>query len=570
MRLRTHGRLSLTLIMLLLATGCTGGGQEDARQDAAADPIRGGTLRVVNDAPIEHFDNGFAYSLDAWTMARLYLRTLYSWKSGVPAEQANDPVPDIAAGPPTISEDRLTYTFKLRPDVRYAPPVNRAVKAEDFIYAVERQLDPKLTSGNPYNTVIKGVQEFVQGKAKTISGMKAMDDTTLQITLAQPASDFLSIIALPFYAPVPAEHASKYQPQIEYSKNLRNAGPYFIEKWTPSKSFTLRRNPNWNPVTDPLRKAYVDRIEVREGVPPDAALQETETRNSDVPNSPPPVADRQRLANDPDLSKRFITPLNGCIRYLTLQTDNGPTAKLQVRQAINYAVDKEAIVRALGGRLAAEPATTILPPTLAGYQKYDLYPSPGNRGDPVKAKQLLAQAGYPDGVTVTMVSDSSGDGPAILTSLSESLGKAGIKIKNKAYGYPAILSESLQLPSKAAEHQIGQGGFCPDYPGNGARTLIGVLLDGRKITPQFNNNFGNYNSPKTNRLIDQAIAAPTKDTAAAIWAETDKQAMQDAAWVPLTYDKRGIFWSDRVKGAEFSSWVAGLDLANLWLDPNKP
>ena len=76
---------------------------------------------------------------------------------------------------------------------------------------------------------------------------------------------------------------------------------------------------------------------------------------------------------------------------------------------------------------------------------------------------------------------------------------------------------------------MGQAAWCPDWPGNGARTFMGVLLDGRKITPQGNNNYGDYNSEKTNQLIDQALTAADKNAAAAAWAAADKQAMTDAA-----------------------------------------
>jgi peptide/nickel transport system substrate-binding protein len=573
MRLEKLRRLGLVLVVLaLLTAGCAGedegGGGDD---QAAGEPVTGGTLRIVNETDVDYWDTGSAYTVNTWTFARLYVRTLYNWDGTKPHEQATDPVPDIAAGPPTVSDDRLTYTFKLRPDVKYAPPVDRAVKADDFIYAVERQFNKQFPSPNPYNTVIKGVKEFSEGKADTISGMRAVDDTTLEITLVQPASDFLSIMATNFYAPIPEEYASKYKPQTDYSKVYRGAGPYYLENWTPNKSATFVRNPNWVAASDPLRKAYVDKVEIRFGVDQNAAQQQIESGDADLSvDNEPPSQDLQRLSTDPTLSKQFTAPIDGCTRYLTLQTDSGPTAKLEVRQAINYAVDKQAIVRVVGGKIAAEPSTTVLTPPLVGYQKYDLYPTPDNRGDPAKAKELLTQAGYPNGVTVTMVSQSSGEGPKILTSLQESLGRAGIKIKNKAMPYPAVYTDSLQLTSKKAEHQIGQAAWCPDWPGNGARTFMGALLDGRKIVPQGNNNYGDYNNDKTNQLIDQALAAPDKNAAGAAWAAADKQAMTDAAWVPLTYDKRGKFYSSRVKNYNYSWWVTNADFANLWLDPNTP
>jgi peptide/nickel transport system substrate-binding protein len=573
MRLGKLRRLGLLLAVLAIITaGCAGEEEGGGGGDQAlGEPVRGGTLRVVNEEDTDYWDTGSAYTVTSWTFARLHVRTLYSFDINAPEDKAHEPVPDLAAGPPTVSDDRLTYTFKLRPDVKYAPPVNRAVKAQDFIYAVERQYNKQFPSPNPYNSIFKGADEFGEGKADSISGLKAIDDTTLEITLAQPASDFLSIMATNFYAPVPEEYASKYKPQTDYSKVYRGAGPYYLEKWTPGKSATFVRNPNWDAATDPLRKAYVDKVEVRIGVDQNAAQQQIESGDADVSvDNEPPTVDLQRLANDPTLSKRFTAPPDGCIDYLTLQTDNGPTAKLEVRQAINYAVDKQAIVRAIGGSLAAEPATTVLTPPLLGFQKYDLYPSPDNRGDPAKAKELLTKAGYPNGVTINMVSQTSGNGPKILTSVQESLGRAGIKLKVKTLNYPAVYTDNLQLTAKASEHQIGQAAWCPDWPGNGARSFMGVLLDGRKITPQGNNNYGSYNSEKTNQLIDQALAATDTQAAGAAWSQADKQAMTDAAWVPLDYSKRGHFWSERLKNYKYSDWVINADYTNIWLDPNTP
>jgi peptide/nickel transport system substrate-binding protein len=569
MRTTLGWRRAALLVLVLALAGCAGSQEDPSGSEDA--PLRGGTLRILDSGSVADLDSHSAYTQTNLALMRLYVRTLYSWDSGRPPDQANQPVPDIAAAPPEVSGDGLNYTFKLRAGVRYGPPMEREVTARDFVYAVERQLDERFPSPNSYSTIIKGVQEVIDGRARRISGMRAVDDSTLQITLTQPANDFLSILALPFFAPVPEEHASNYDPGPDYSKAYVGAGPYRLQEWKQGKSVVFTRNPNWDPATDPLRTAHVDRVEVRESIDRAVIQQMIEADDGDLSlDASPPAADLQRLVGDPTLSKRFTAPIDGCARYLTLQTDNGPTAELEVRQAVNLAIDKEAIVRAVGGSLVAEPATTILPPTLVGYQRYDLYPTPNHRGDPDKAKQLLAAARYPDGVTINVVSDASEDGQRILTSMQASLGRADIRLKNKSYSFPAILSESLMLPSKAAEHQIGQSSFCPDYPGNGARSFFGVLLDGRNINPQQNPNFGNYDSATTNRLIDKALAAPDVESAAAAWAEADKQAMRDAAWVPLTSDMRAKVWSERVRNYQYSVWVSNGDLANLWLNPTSP
>ena len=326
---RPPRRLGLVVLLLVLTAAC-GGRQGD---DGAADvnPVRGGTLRILSAAPVDSADTHSAYTAPAWALMRLHVRTLYSWRGDVPATDGQQPVPDLAAGPPTISDDRRTYTFTLRDNVRYGPPVKRPVVATDFVYAVERQLDSQYPAPHSYNNVIKGTREFGEGRANTISGMKAVDDTTLRITLVQPAPDFLRIVSLPFFAPVPKEYASRFKPGTDYSKAPPvGTGPYQLEEWTPNKSAAYVRNENWVSSTDPLRKAYVDRVEVRMGLDPAAIQQRLEAGAADLSlDAAPPPADLPRLTNDPELAKRFIAPLSGCVSYLSLQTDNGPTAKAQ-------------------------------------------------------------------------------------------------------------------------------------------------------------------------------------------------------------------------------------------------
>ena len=130
-----------------------------------------------------------------------------------PPEKKTDPVPDIASGPPQVSADRRTYTFTLRPGVRYAPPVNREVTATDFITAIQRLYDDRASpsQGPVYADLIAGASRFGAGKTRSISGLAAPNPHTLQVTLVQPAGDFLSILSLPYFAPVPGEYAASYQ-----------------------------------------------------------------------------------------------------------------------------------------------------------------------------------------------------------------------------------------------------------------------------------------------------------------------------------------------------------------------
>jgi peptide/nickel transport system substrate-binding protein len=561
------------LAVVLLAAACDGGRPADrATGRGAGRGVKGGTLRVLNASDVEALDPGLAYGVADLTLLRGMVRTLYSFDTRLEGERAAVPVPDLSDGPYQLSADGRTYTFRLRRGVRYAPPVEREVRAGDFVYAVERQFDRRHPSPDPYASLIQGVDAFAAGRARTISGLKAVDDHTLRITLEQPATDFPSILTLPFFSPVPEEYASRFPPGPSYARHVVGSGPYTLASYQPGERIELVRNENWDPRTDPLRSGWVDAITVQIGATAADIQRAVEQGDADLnlDSIPPPNSDLRRLSSDPDLAGRFAVETTGCVHYLSLQMDAGPTRDRRVRQAVNLAIDRQAVVLALGGRFAGEPASTILSPTLAGYSAFDLYPSPEARGDPDRARRLLAEAGYPNGVTLTYVGQSTGRGPALLAALQVALTRAGIRLNPTTYPGYQVYTRSLRLQAKKDEHQVGAARWCPDFPGNGSRSFIGVLLDGRKITETSNNNYGNYANPKVNSMIDQAYAATDPAARDALWAQIDRLLMEDAAWAPLVYDREAFFWSSRVRNWTFTPWLSNPDLANLWLDPNTP
>jgi peptide/nickel transport system substrate-binding protein len=559
---------ALALVVALAASACGGGGGTGGTSDQGGNPVKGGTLRIYNQNDVDFLDTALGYYTVTLALQRAYARTLYSWDISKTGDAHTIPVPDLSDGPAKVSGNNTVFAFKIRKGVRWAPPATGEVTPDDFVYAIERMYDKTNPSpGQSYSNLIKGADEFAAGKAKTISGIVASGDT-VTYTLKKPAPDFLSIVALPFFAPVPRSYASKYKVGPDYGKHIVGSGPYTLKSYTPEKSIELIRNSNWDPATDPLRKAWVDKIEMRIGLEPDAIQQAIERGDADLSlDSQPPNAALQRLINDPELKKRFAVETTGCIRYFALGTDPraGSISDVRVRQAVNYAIDKIAIQRVRGGPLAGDPASTILTPTLLGYQKYDLYPSQDNKGDPVKAKQLLAQAGFPNGITLTYVGPDSGKGDAVNTAVQASLARANIKLKIRKLAGSSVYTDSLQKTADRAKHQIGQAGWCPDYPGDGTRSFMVPLVDGRSIQPTGNNNYGEYNNAAVNAKIDQALAEPDRGKRAALWSEIDGQAMKDAIWAPFLYDKTQFFWSTRVHNWKYTSWGANPELPAIWL-----
>jgi ABC-type transport system substrate-binding protein len=554
----------LALGLALLGAACS-----TPQRDASGDGVRGGTLQVLSADPDVTLDTTVFYYAP---IARAYARTLYGYNLAGPPEQATVPVPDIASGPPQLSADRRTYTFTLRGGVRYAPPVNREVTAHDFITAVQRLYDKQSPSGGQfYADLITGARRYGAGKASRISGLADPDARTLTITLDQPAEDFLSILALPYFAPVPGEYAASYAVGANYDGHVVGSGPYTPDTYIPGKTVVLVRNPNWDPATDPLRKAWVDRIQVKLGVSISSIQRAIEREDADLSlSSHVPQARIDALRADPERSRRLSVNPSGWLWFLVLGTNPaaGAIADVRVRRAVNYAIDKVAFRDAIAGRWAAagELASTIMAPGSLGYRPYDLYPTPGGRGDPAKARALLAEAGYPNGLTLGFAT-LSGRLAAGRKPIEESLKKAGIRLKVTLNREWEPHFEALGNPAKRLEHQLAQGGWRPDYLGDNARQSIVPQYDSRL---GFQDNFSEYHNPTVNRLIDRALAEPDPARRAAMWAGIDQRIMRDAPMVPLVWENSSFHWASRVHGWRFDPRTTAPDLTAVWLDSPSP
>ena len=374
------------------------------------------------------------------------------------------------------------------------------------------------------------------------------------------------------FAPVPGEYAAGYQVGANYAGHVVGTGPYTPTTNIPGETIVLDRNPNWDPTTDPLRKAWVDRIEIKLGVSVSSIQQAIEHEDADLSlDSHVPQARIDELRADPERSGRLSVNTAGSTLFLVLGTHKkaGAIADIRVRQAVNYAIDKVAYRDAIAGRYAAtgELASTILAPGSLGYRSYDLYPTSGGRGDPAKARALLAEAGYPKGLTLGFATFGSGRLAAGRKPIEESLARAGIRLKVTFYEPVEPYFEALRNPAKRLEHQLAQGGWISTYlgdNGDNTRDWIPPQYDSR-LPPT--DNFSEYHNAEVNRLIDRALAEPDPDRRAALWAEIDQRIMREAPLVPLLWENASFQWASRVHGWVYDPWTAAPDLTAVWLDP---
>jgi peptide/nickel transport system substrate-binding protein len=429
-----------TIAVLLVASACTSGGEETGGTSPSADQTpRGGTLRLAapDSLSLPDLDPQRAYGPEwAWFRCCL-LRTLYSY-SGKPTEEGGaEPRPDLAVGPPEVSADGLTWTFRLRPGLRYAPPFeDTPITALDVVRALERTA--RVTSpsaGYPfyYEGVINGFEDYASGAADSIVGLETPDERTLVVRLDRVTGDLVHRFSLPATAPIP-EGADEGHDE-DYARFLVASGPYMIEgserldssapadEQKPATGFVpaildedgvvqepgslvLVRNPSWDPATDQLRAAYVDRIEsTLGGLDEQEIAGQVDAAELDLvfPSSSP-FEQVARYQDDPELEDRVHLQAGAVFWSVTMNLAVPPFDDVHVRRAVARAIDRAALVDMLSeppygpfGFSWGEVETHMAPDTLEGRLLRDFDPYPY---DPETAREEMRASVY----------DRTGDG----------------------------------------------------------------------------------------------------------------------------------------------------------------
>src|SRR5262245_23024914 len=586
---RMYVLIVAALAALALAVGVSSG--VSGTSGGADTPQRGGTLRLLGTSDIFNLDTTSGYYTVLYTLSRAFTRQLVTYPAAPSYLKALQLQADVATVVPTqgnggISANGRTYTFHLRQGVRWNTSPPRQVTAADFVREFKMLCNPASPTGAPgyFTNTIVGMKRYCDGFAKVkgtapamaayvnghrLPGTVAKGPLTLVIHLIKPAPDFLNILALPFSSARPVEYMKYVPDSAQFRQHTISDGPYKITKYTPTKEFQLARNPAWNAKTDKIRKAYVDNIKVTEGLTADNVQQQLETGTAELEwDVLPPAQDLPRLIASKD--KRLLIGPTGPYYvalnvYLALNQYAGPMKNKLVRQAANYAVNKNAIVQIYGGRRIAAASNQVILPGSVGYiQGYNPYPNNNGNGDPAKAKKLLAQAGYPNGLPIKLLYSTNDPSPRVAQSLQASLNKAGFKVKLIPSTQADFYGKYMLVPSTAKRDvwDIAPPGWIPDWFGNNGRSVIQPLFTNPGPGAS---DFGGYDSPVTNGFVNKALTASSKAQAELYWKKANTQLMKDAATVPVEIQKWPVFHSSKVQNCIFQFLTLNCDVNSVWL-----
>ncbi len=529
----------------------------------------GGTLTVLAAGDVDYIDPGAAYYQFSYMVNSATQRQLQSWAP----DDVTEPSPDLAEGPPTISDDGLNIEFELKSGIKFSPPVDREVECDDFKYSIERALLPGVANGY-VGSYLNDVTGFADAEAQVekdpttapdISGITC-DGNTFSIALDETSSaGVIGALSLPIGSPTPREYASEFDAEnpSTYGDHQVATGPYMIENdesgeltgYTSGKEIHLVRNPNWDADTDE-RPAYLDEIEIQEGfTDTNSAAKKILSGDSQVNGDFSLDATSLKLAATEYPEQLTLTPSGG-MRYISMNTAEPPFDDINVRKAVIAASNRTDLRNTRGGELAGPVETHIIPPGFPGFEEagglegtgLDYLQNP--EGDMELAASYMEKAGFESGqcegdCDVQIVGDDSPPGSDTAEVFKDQLEQLGFNVDLQKVEHSTMYTKFCNVPKNEPEICTNVG-WLKDF--QDAQSLLQNTFSGDAIVPSNNSNWPLLDDPAINKAIEEATyidAGPERDQA---WGDVDTMIMEQAPVVPWIWDNQANIQSADVAG----------------------
>jgi peptide/nickel transport system substrate-binding protein len=481
---------------------------------------------------IDHLDPGLWYFASTWKLSLATCTPLLTF----PDAQGNAGKVVIGgiAALPKISNGGRTYTFQIKSGLKF--PNGKPIDA-----AAEKATFTRLSGKKLASPAVGFFDVIKQIKAK---------GNTLTITLRSPVGSFLKRMTVPWTCPVPPGSPAA---AVE-NGSLLQSGPYIVSKYVPDRQLVLKRNPVYN-AKQLGNRGHFDTITIDIGVDSSQAELQIKAGQLDGYLDRLPAAAVNQDLRDPSLKGRIFLNPTPSVNYLWMNNDVAPFNNPKVRQAVNYAINRNAILRVWGGRSQGQITDQILPPTMGGYRDAQIYPA---NGSVARAKALLADAGVKLPIKATLRTRSDAPGFVEMAQVVQNeLNAVGFSISVKSA--PDSVNFGI-ISTRANKIPMGINNWTQDYPDGD--DFFGPLLDGRRITPTNNNNYAAFNNASVNKGIDRItpMVGAARDAA---WEALDISTMRSATpWAPLLNPTWVDLISSRLTGYVYTP-VYGMDITTL-------
>jgi peptide/nickel transport system substrate-binding protein len=541
--------LAVVGLAALVLTAC--GGSSKKKSSTTSSGNSGGTLMTVaKGAPSGSPDPQINYTLQEWQLLVITHDGLLGFKRAGGTE-GTKLVPDLATEIPKPQDGGKTFVFHIRKGIKFSN--GKELKPSDVKYTFERlfKIGQSPNAGTWYNVIVGG-DACVKTPAtcdlsKGVIADDAAGTVTFHLTKGDP--EFFDKLAVPFAFILPTGTPNK-----EVQIPPPGTGPYKFVEYNPNKEIKLVRNTNfkeWSKDAQP--KGNPDVIVQKFGLSAEAEVTQVENGQADWMFDNPP-ADRLNEISTKYADQVHVNPLTA-VWYFAFNVRVPPFNNLKARQGVNFATDRNALVKIYGGPNLAVPTCQILPPNFPGYKPYCPYTKNPGSGkwtgpDMTKAKQLIAASGT-KGASVKVNTDT--------VETDKALGLYFVGLLNQL-GYKATLqalSPNIQYPY--CQNSKNQIQFCwsswyQDYPA--ASDFLNILLGCGSFIPnsEASPNIAEFCNKPIQAQMDQALQQGITDPTGANtkWQAIDKAVTDQAPWVSLFNPKFIDFLSKRVKGYQFS------------------
>jgi peptide/nickel transport system substrate-binding protein len=530
---------------------------------------KGGIIKMAHSDDWDTVDPGETYYGLSWDFLRTYARALLMYKPA-PGTESNELVPDLAEGLGTTDDGGKTWTYKIRKGVKYEDGTE--VKAKDVKYAVLRSIDKETFPNGPayfegYLNLPAGYKGPYKSKGvNTDSAITTPDDYTVVFHLKQAFGGFDNMAALSQTAPVPEAKDTG----AKYREHVISTGPYMFDVVETGKRYTLKRNPEWDQATDPIRKALPDGYEIT------LKVEQNDLDNRlisgdldmDIQGIGVAAAAQGKVLSDPELKKRADNPTIPRLQYMSILPSVKPLDNIDCRKAVMYAVDQVGYQTAYGGEFAGGAlASTLMPPSVEGHEKFDLYPNGADhKGDVNKAKEHLTACGQPNGFSTSMAYRA--DRPkekAAAESVQQSLARVGIKLTLRGFPSGDYFSQYAGNPPYMRKNAIGLATNSWGADWNDGFGFLSQIVDGRVIRETGGSSNLSVNIPEVSQQLDTAVAEVDKGKRDQMYRDIDKRVMEEAVIYPALYAKTLMLRGERVTNVYYSDAYGMYDYLSMGL-----
>ncbi|WP_217143894.1 ABC transporter substrate-binding protein [Streptomyces sp. AC627_RSS907] len=593
---RTSGRRKQALaaaavVAALLTTAACGGGDSDgggskngaAGFDAANNKVaqadqakKGGELKFASAQDADSWDTTRGYYGFMWNFSRYYSRQLVT-NATEPGKAGAGVTPDLATGLAKVSDDGKTYTYTLRDGITWED--GKPITSKDIKYGIERVWAQDVLSGGPtYLKEVLDPEGKYQGPYKDKSadklGLQAIetpDDKTIIFKLPKANSDFEEMLALTSASPVRQDKDTK----SKYGLKPFSSGPYKFQSYSPGKDLVLVRNTEWKQASDPVRKAYPDKISIKFFSNANDLDARLIAGDYDLDLAQTGLSPQGRTTALKKHQGNLDNPVSGYIRYAVFPQSVKPFDNIHCRKAVLYGADHVSLQTARGGpKAGGDIGTNMLPPAVPGSegQKYDPYEMAGanKNGNVAKAKEELKACGKPDGFKTTIaVRNNKPVEVATAESLQASLKKVGITVDIDQYDgaqTPGIIGSPSNVQKKG--YGIIIMGWGPDFPSVQGYGL--PLWHSDYILDSGNNNYALIKDKSIDGLFADYVNTLDDAGKAKIAMEINHKVMEGGYYLPFVFEKFINWRSSRLANVYTTDGYSGMyDFVNLGLKSSK-